>query len=103
MVLKMGTKMSPPTPRKKIILRCPAVSPSDASVTAVSCGAARLPFSDSERIYAGITIDTSEGMNISMMTPAAVMTPLFHSMMVVTSPMGENAPPELAEMTTNAA
>ncbi len=50
-----------------------------------------------------MTIETSDGMKISMMTPAAVMTPLFHSMMVVTSPMGENAPPELAAMTTSAA
>ena len=48
-------------------------------------------------------MDTSDGMNISMMTPAAVMTPLFHSMMVVTSPMGEKAPPELAAITTKAA
>ena len=50
-----------------------------------------------------MTIDTSEGMKISMITPAAVMTPLFHSMMVVTSPMGEKAPPLLAAMTTRAA
>ena len=50
-----------------------------------------------------MAIDTSEGMKISEMTPAAVMTPLFQSMMVVTSPMGEKAPPELAAMTTRAA
>ena len=48
-------------------------------------------------------MDMSEGMNISFITPAAVITPLFHSMMVVTSPMGENAPPELAAMTTSEA
>ena len=52
---------------------------------------------------AGTTIDTSEGTRISVMTPAAVMTPLFQSMMVVTSPMGEKAPPELAAMMTSEA
>ena len=42
--------------------------------------------------------DTTDGMNSSLITPPAVMRLLFHSMMVVTSPMGENAPPELAAM-----
>ena len=50
-----------------------------------------------------MTIETSEGMKISVMTPAAVITPLFHSMIVVTSPMGEKAPPLLAEMITSEA
>ena len=50
-----------------------------------------------------MTIETSEGMNISVSTPWVVMTPLIQSMMVVTSPMGEKAPPELAEMTISAA
>ena len=54
-------------------------------------------------IKAGMTIDTTEGMNISFITPAAVMRPLFQSMMVVTSPMGEKAPPELAAMITREA
>ena len=48
-------------------------------------------------------MDISEGMRISVITPAAVITPLFHSMMVVTSPIGENAPPELAAMMTSEA
>ena len=45
----------------------------------------------------------SEGMKISIITPAAVTKPLFQSMIVVTSPMGEKAPPELAAITTRAA
>ena len=52
---------------------------------------------------AGMSIDTNDGMNISVMTPWVVMTPLIHSMMVVTSPMGEKAPPEFAAMTTSEA
>ena len=43
------------------------------------------------------------GMKISLSTPCVVMTPLIHSMMVVTSPMGEKAPPLLADMMTSAA
>ncbi|CUQ63619.1 Uncharacterised protein [Segatella copri] len=39
-------------------------------------------------------------MKISAITPAAVINPLFQSMMVVTSPIGEKAPPELAAMMT---
>ena len=42
-------------------------------------------------------------MKISAITPAAVISPLFQSMMVVTSPMGEKAPPELAAMMTSEA
>ena len=52
---------------------------------------------------AGTTMETNEGMMISQMTPIAVMSPLFQSMMVVTSPMGEKAPPELAAMMTREA
>ena len=45
----------------------------------------------------------SDGTKISLITPKAVMQPLFHNMMVVTSPMGEKAPPELAAIITNEA
>ena len=45
----------------------------------------------------GTTTETMEGMRSSVMTPPVVMLPLIQSMMVVTSPMGENAPPALAE------
>ena len=48
-------------------------------------------------------MEIKEGIKISLMTPAAVIKPLFHNMIVVTSPIGEKAPPELAEMMTNEA
>ena len=44
-------------------------------------------------------METPDGMKISAITPAAVISPLFQSMMVVTSPIGEKAPPELAAFT----
>ena len=46
---------------------------------------------------------TNDGMIISMMTPKAEIIFPFQSMIVVTSPIGEKAPPELAEMMTIAA
>ena len=52
---------------------------------------------------AGTSIEMSDGTKISVSTPSVVITPLIHSMMVVTSPMGEKAPPELAAITTSAA
>ena len=52
---------------------------------------------------AGMTNETTEGMKISLITPKAVITPLFQSMIVVTSPIGEKAPPELAAIITNEA
>ena len=48
-------------------------------------------------------MDNKDGMKISLMTPPAVIIPAFHSIMVVTSPIGENAPPEFAAMITNEA
>jgi hypothetical protein len=52
---------------------------------------------------AGTSIDTSDGMNNSVITPPADNNPLFQSIIVVTSPIGENAPPELAEIITKEA
>ena len=59
------------------------------------------PFSIYCIIKAGTIIDTSEGTISSLITPAVVMAPEIHSIMVVTSPMGENAPPELAAIITS--
>jgi len=101
--LNIGTKIRPPTPRKNIVLRCLAVSASASVMLVFSAMFASSPFRECERMYAGMTIDTSDGMNISMITPAAVISPLFHSIMVVTSPIGENAPPEFAAIITSEA
>ena len=46
---------------------------------------------------------TRLGMKISLITPTAVIEPLIQSIIVVTSPMGEKAPPALAAMTINPA
>ena len=101
--LKIGTKINPPTPRKNTILRCTAVKSLDPKSPPLPSGTASSPFKEKERTYAGITIETIDGRMISFSTPPAVITPLFQSMMVVTSPIGEKAPPELAAITTRAA
>ena len=97
MVLKTGTKIRPPTPNQKMTSRWRLVN---AVISALFrfCSLSNLPFSWMLRTAAGITIDTSEGMKISVSTPCVVITPLIHSIIVVTSPIGEKAPPELAEM-----
>ena len=47
----------------------------------------------------GIMKLTIEGMKISFNTPSEVTILPFHSIMVVTSPIGEKAPPALAAIT----
>ena len=102
MLWKMGTKISPPTPRKNTMCRSCDVSSSTTTSVLLS-GIARLPLSLRCKSNAGTIIATSDGMNSSVMTPPAVTVPSFHSIMVVTSPMGEKAPPALAAMTISAA
>ena len=101
-VLKIGTNTSPPTPSQKMMSRCVLVNWL-TSAFGRFCSLGNFPSSVYCMMKAGMTIDTSDGMKISVSTPCVVMTPLIQSMMVVTSPMGENAPPELAAMTTSAA
>ena len=101
-VLKMGTKHSPPTPSQKMMSRWALVNWLTSALGRF-CSLSNLPCSWYCRMKAGTSIETSEGMKISVSTPWVVMTPLIQSMMVVTSPIGEKAPPELAEMTTSAA
>ena len=45
---------------------------------------------------------TMDGMSSVVMVGSAVICPLIHSMVVVTSPMGVHAPPALAAITTTA-
>ena len=101
-VLKMGTKMSPPTPSQKMMSRCAFVNWLTSALGRF-CSLSNLPSRCMLRMNAGMSIETRDGMKISLSTPCVVMTPLIHSMMVVTSPMGEKAPPELAAMMTSAA
>ena len=104
--LKTGTIIRPPTPMKNTAWRWLLEKPVSAIVafwSAVSALTESSPLSIYCMIKAGTTIETIDGMRISEMTPAAVMTPLFQSIMVVTSPMGEKAPPELAAMMTREA
>ena len=105
MVLKTGTKTRPPTPTQNTTLRWKSLSSCSGVCTASATfsPSSRFPFSPICRMSAGMTIEMMEGIRISLMTPAAVIRPLFHSMMVVTSPIGEKAPPLLAAMMTSAA
>ena len=103
MLLKIGTKIKPPTPRKNTVLRCDSVRASPSHLHSQSPWQTSSPLSMRESRKAGTTIEMIDGTMISLITPAAVIRPLFQSIMVVTSPMGEKAPPELAAMITSEA
>ena len=97
----MGTESRPPTPKKKIKRRS---KPENwcTSATAFSSLCSALP-SVPCRWYcnskAGTTIAAKLAKKISFITPTAVTEPLIQSIIVVTSPMGEKAPPALAAIT----
>ena len=50
----------------------------------------------------GTSSDTKDGIKSVVMVGSAVICPLIHSMVVVTSPMGVHAPPAFAAITTTA-
>ena len=100
----MGTQHKPPTPTMNTIFRSLLPNSPTSEVPASElAGRDNSPFSMYCRINAGIIMETTDGINISLITPAAVIVPAFHNIIVVTSPIGENAPPELAATMTSAA
>lgn len=90
----MGTNTRPPTPKQRISIRlglCACAEFSDGF-----SGATSSPFRYIWTQSAETTTDAIDG-NISWeSTPPVVIIPLIQSMMVVTSPIGEKAPPALA-------
>ena len=96
MNLNNGTDNNPPTPTMNtrfIFEDSPLDSCLVSSVTS-------LPFNMKLSIAAGTAIDAKEGRNKDFITPEVLILPFTQSMMVVTSPMGENAPPLFAASIT---
>ena len=101
-VWNTGTQHRPPTPRQNMMMRSLRVIwLMAASRLSVTLG--RSPFRCSCITAVGTMNAMNEGTIISLITPSAVIILPFHSMIVVTSPMGENAPPALAAMITQTA
>ncbi len=100
MVLNTGTKRSEPTPKKKIKLLCFVEIVTSLLDSEIISGRFTSPFSMKVMIESGTNIEINEGMNVSKIIFIAVIFPLIHNIMVVTSPIGLHAPPEFAARIT---
>lgn len=101
MLLNTGTnnRLNTPVMRMNLLRRGPTPAGSSASNVLSSTGAA-----SSLRIYrmaiaVGMTTETIHGTKSVPISAAEVTLPRIHSMIVVTSPIGDQAPPLLAAMT----
>ena len=94
-ILKTGTKTRPPTPMKNMVLRTRCGNTSFVSASC-SAGLSSVPFSVRAMTSVGTPAQMMLGMRMPVMMPIVETLPLIQSMMVVTSPIGENAPPALA-------
>ena len=98
MVLNTGTNSSRPTPRISSAICSPGVVIDSASL--LSAGRMISPFNVNDRIISGTSIDTRLGIIIPVIILPAVICPPIHNMIVVTSPIGDHAPPAFAAITT---
>ena len=103
-VLKAGTATNTPRPKKNMRLRSKAdvVGPSWLRSVALG-GSTQRPRNIQPQMARGTNKLTSEGTKSDWMMDPAVICPPIQSMVVVTSPIGDHAPPELAAMTMSPA
>ena len=98
-VLKAGTATKTPKPKKNMSLRSKAeVIVEESSATDAAGGTTTWPLSKKLVTNSGTNKFTSEGKNKPLIISRAVICPPIQSMVVVTSPMGDQAPPALAAM-----
>ena len=98
-VLNTGTNNKPATPVANTKFRSNGVVGSHSS-SCSAWGRSTSPFNRKLNTANGTTMLTILGtIKCDTMTPVPSCPPI-HSMVVVTSPIGDHAPPELAEMTT---
>ena len=92
--LKTGTNMS---------MAMPAIKTTFRSILSISpfCGGGvvTLPFMEKDRNISGTTRQTRLGSSSERIIPPLVMFPPIQSMVVVTSPIGDQAPPAFAAIT----
>ena len=97
MVLKTGTKMRPQTPMMSTSRRIQGATSMPSSFTS---GRTMSPLRVLPSRSTGTTMQTRLGSRVFTMMLTVVTCPLIQSMMVVTSPMGLQAPPALAARMT---
>ena len=98
-----GTSIRPKTPIQKIDTLALRGNPGFLSACRCDVCTAGMRvyfFSIGVIISVGITTDINDGRNRPFIMPVVDTHPFIQSMMVVTSPIGENAPPAFAAMMT---
>ena len=95
-VLKIGTEIKAPNPR--ISIRFPDLM-LEADASLESLNSPKVPFMVKVRKINGTKVQTMLGINRLFMMAAAEICPPIQSMVVVTSPIGDQAPPALAAIT----
>ena len=98
-VLKIGTPTRQETPRMRNSLRCHSLGFSSSS-TSASWGFWISPFMINDRMVSGTSNEIALGSSVAVMMLTVETLPPIHNMMVVTSPMGDHAPPALAATMT---
>ena len=97
MLLNTGTFIRHATPRIRMNILCPLV----VKLFPVSSagGLVTFPLRVNERIMSGMIILTRLGKMTLVIIAIVVTCPPIQSMMVVTSPIGDHAPPAFADIT----
>ena len=95
-VLKMGTEIKAPMPR--INIKLPVLTEA-AEDSVSSLNSPKVPFMVKVRKIKGTSVHTMLGIKRPFMMAAAEICPPIQSIVVVTSPIGDQAPPALAAIT----
>ena len=101
MPLNTGTnsRLNTPVMRMNLLRRGPTPTGSSASNVLSSTGAVSSLRTYRVAIAVGMMTETMHGTKSVPISAAEVTLPRIHSMIVVTSPIGDQAPPLLAAMT----
>lgn len=99
--MKIGTNTNEPIPIKKMIFFSLSVMKLLVALFEALLGVVNSPLKLIPAMIRGTNIANKEGMNKLVITEPEVILPFTHNMMVVTSPIGEKAPPALAAMTNS--
>ena len=98
--MKTGTNNKPATPKKKIKFLSNAVVGSESALFPSSTGRTISPFIVKESAVNGTIMATILGTIKVLIIVIVVNCPPIHNIVVVTSPIGDQAPPALAATTT---
>ncbi|MCL1848685.1 MAG: hypothetical protein FWF83_03295 [Clostridiales bacterium] len=99
MALNIGTKINEHVPDTNIIHRSRSVVVTDERKRSLRDGCTVTPFISSDMMTKGTNRHKNAGTNSCLTMFNALKCPPIHSIMVLTSPMGDHAPPAFAAIT----